>query len=219
MNLPQEDLDDPAQRKRIREQASAEKANAVKLESLIGVGRQLVQEATRNDEFNADQLDSWAEMLKQLEDVAGRGMPSVAALLDRAAAAQGQSPASVAQQNRPGQQQASSGAEHREQGEDGDNRESAQQSDQDQNESAAEPSSQAESMPIPRDQESGRSESDRQEQTPSSPAGLGIPSTTLQGSGQRKTEEKEASAESAKELVTEASSRPCWMRWECWRKR
>jgi hypothetical protein len=90
MNLPPEALDDPAQRKKIQNQAAAEKANAAKLDALIDMGTELVQEATKNEEFDADQLASWAEMLKQLEEIAGEQMPSVAELLEQAAAAPGQ---------------------------------------------------------------------------------------------------------------------------------
>ena len=90
-NLPPEALDDPVQRKRIQNQAAAEKANAAKLNALIEMGKDLVQEATKNEEFDAEQLEAWAEMLKQMEEIAGIKMPSVADLLQQAAEAQGQS--------------------------------------------------------------------------------------------------------------------------------
>jgi len=89
-NLPPEVLDDPAQRKKIQNQAAAEKVNAAKLETLIEMGKELVQEATKNEEFDAEQLEAWAEMLKQLEEIAGVKMPSVAELLQQAADAPGQ---------------------------------------------------------------------------------------------------------------------------------
>ena len=89
-NLPPEALDDPAQRKKIQNQAAAEKANAAKLEALIEMGKELLQEATRNEEFDPNQLEAWAEMLKQLEEIAGVQMPSVADLLEKAAEAPGQ---------------------------------------------------------------------------------------------------------------------------------
>ncbi len=41
--------------------------------------------ATKNEEFDADQLDAWAEMLQLLEEIAGEQMPSVAELLAEAA--------------------------------------------------------------------------------------------------------------------------------------
>ena len=89
-DLPPEALDDPAQRKRIQKQAAAERANAARLDSLIELGKELVGEATKNKEFDPDQLESWAEILKKLEDIAGQRMPSIAELLDQAAEAPGQ---------------------------------------------------------------------------------------------------------------------------------
>ena len=90
-DLPPEALDDPAQRKKLQEQAAAERANAAKLDSLINSGKELVQEAAKNSEFDAEQLQSWGDMLKQLEEIAGKQMPSVASLLAQASEAQGQS--------------------------------------------------------------------------------------------------------------------------------
>ena len=90
-DLPAEVLDDPAQRKKLQNQAAAERANAAKLETLIDTGVELLQEAAKNDEFDPDRLESWAEMLKQLEEIAGKRMPSVADLLAQGAEAPGQS--------------------------------------------------------------------------------------------------------------------------------
>jgi len=89
MNLPPEALDDPAQRKKIQNQAAAERANAAQLDALIDMGTELVQEATKNEEFDAGQLESWAEILQQLEEIAGEQMPAVAELLGQAAEAPG----------------------------------------------------------------------------------------------------------------------------------
>ncbi len=88
-DLSPEALDDPAQRKRIQEQAAAERANAARLDSLVESGVELIKEATKNEEFDAEHLESWAEILKQLEEIAGQRMPSVAELLSRAAEAPG----------------------------------------------------------------------------------------------------------------------------------
>ena len=52
--LPPEILDDPAQRKRIQEQAAAERANAARLDSLVETGTALVQKAAKNEEFDAE---------------------------------------------------------------------------------------------------------------------------------------------------------------------
>ena len=88
-DLPPEALDDPAQRKKIQNQAAAERANAARLDSLIETGEALVQEAAKNEEFDAEQLESWGEVLEQLEEIAQQRMPSVADLLARAAEAPG----------------------------------------------------------------------------------------------------------------------------------
>ncbi len=88
-DLSPEALDDPAQRKRIQEQAAAERANAARLDGLIESGVELVKEATKNEEFDAENLEAWAEILEQLEEIAGQRMPSVAELLSRASEAPG----------------------------------------------------------------------------------------------------------------------------------
>ncbi|MCY3742243.1 MAG: hypothetical protein OXH00_14605 [Candidatus Poribacteria bacterium] len=94
-DLPPETLDDPAQRKRIQEQAAAERANAARLDSLVETGTELVQEAAKNEEFDAKQLEAWGDIIEQLDEIAGQRMPSVADLLSRAAEAPG-SPAETA---------------------------------------------------------------------------------------------------------------------------
>ena len=53
------------------------------------MGEELVRETTRNEEFDAEQLESFAELLQQLEEIAGEKMPSVADLLVLAADAAG----------------------------------------------------------------------------------------------------------------------------------
>ena len=88
-DLPPETLDDPAQRKRIQEQAAAERANAARLDSLVETGMELVQEAAKNEEFDAEQLESWGDIIERLDEIAGQRMPSVADLLSRAAEAPG----------------------------------------------------------------------------------------------------------------------------------
>ena len=90
-DLPPEALDDPAQRIKIQQQAAAELANTAKLESLIEIGKELVREAMKNEEFDSDQLESWAEIIKKLEEIAGQKMPSVAEFLAQAAEAPGKS--------------------------------------------------------------------------------------------------------------------------------
>ncbi len=89
-SLPPEALDDPAQRKKLQNQAAEEKANAAKLDSLIDSGEALIQEAAKNSEFDGEQIESWGDMLEKLEKIAGQKMPSVANLLAQASDAPGQ---------------------------------------------------------------------------------------------------------------------------------
>jgi hypothetical protein len=84
------DLDRPENRRKVAQQASAETANASRLAALNQSGRSLVEQATRNDEFDAKRLESWATMLKSLQDIASKKMPSVADLLKQSAGAKSQ---------------------------------------------------------------------------------------------------------------------------------
>lgn len=81
------DLDRPENRRKIAQQSSAENANAMRLSSLNQSGRSLVEQATRNDEFDAARLESWATMLKSLQDISAKRMPSVADLLKQSSSA------------------------------------------------------------------------------------------------------------------------------------
>jgi hypothetical protein len=119
------ELDRPENRRRIAQQASAESANAARLSSLNQNGRNLVSQATRNDEFDARRLESWATMLKSLQDIAKNRMPSVADLLKQSSGAQaganssgskaksaaGQAKAPASAQNKPSAPQIANGAE------------------------------------------------------------------------------------------------------------
>ena len=236
-DLPPEVLDDPAQRRKLQSQAAAERANAARLESLIHLGTELVQEATKNEEFDPNQLESWAEILKKLEEIAGQRMPSVADLLARAAEAPGQSnrqPIRNQQAAGSNQQESSSptaegppsaskgepnnlenvekyGPEHKTPPE------GLDEIPEDPNTPGAgvivNRSKQPEGKPgyvpanpTPRvvDVESGFNESeDAPEQAPQVVGGLGIPTTTLKGSG-KNDEEEEPSTPQTAELVLEA---------------
>jgi hypothetical protein len=83
------DLERPENRRRVAQQAAGENTNAARLESLTQSGRSLVEQATKNDEFDAKRLESWATMLKSLKDIAANRMPSVADLLKQTASAPG----------------------------------------------------------------------------------------------------------------------------------
>ena len=233
-DLPPEALDEPAQRRKLQNQAAAERANAARLDSLIQLGTELVQEATKNEEFDPNQLESWAEILKKLEEIAGQRMPSVADLLARAAEAPGlsrgevTSPAS-SQQETPSP--AAGGPPSPSRGEP-DNLEKVEkygpesktppegldEIPEDPNTPGAgvnvNRSKQPEGKPgyVPanptprvRDVESGfNEEEDAAGQAPQVVGGLGIPTTTLKGSGRKNDEEEEPSAPQTAELVLEA---------------
>ena len=231
-DLPPEALDDPAQRRKLQNQAAAERANAARLDSLIQLGTELVQEATKNEEFDPNQLESWAEILKNLEEIAGQRMPSVADLLARAAEAPGlssgqpisnqQSAISNQQENRKGASDSrllttDSDSVEKYGPESKKPPEGLDEIPEDPNTSGArvnvDRSKQPEGKPgyIPAnptplviDVESGFNESeDAAGQAPQVVGGLGIPTTTLKGSG-RKNEEEEPSAPQTADLVLEA---------------
>jgi hypothetical protein len=90
-DLKGEALDQPENRRRIENQAMAERANGRQLSGLVLSGEDLIKSAMRNPEFGIAHLEKWAEMLQILKDIAGNRMPSVADLLRQAA----QSPATA----------------------------------------------------------------------------------------------------------------------------
>ena len=230
-DLPPEALDDPAQRRKLQNQAAAERANAARLDSLIELGTELVQEATKNEEFDPNQLESWAEILQKLEEIAGQRMPSVADLLARAAEAPGlsrnqQSAVSNQQEVSP----PTAGAPPSLTGSEPNNLEKTEkygpesktppegldEIPEDPNIPGAgvnvDRSKQLEGKPgyapanpTPRvlDVESGFNEEEEAGQAPQVVGGLGIPTTTLKGSG-RKNEEEESAAPQTAELLLEA---------------
>jgi hypothetical protein len=85
--LTAEELDQPETRRKIENQATAERANGRRLSALTATGEDLIKQAMRNPEFKIASLEKWAEMLQILKDIAGNRMPSVADLLQQAAQA------------------------------------------------------------------------------------------------------------------------------------
>ncbi|GIW88318.1 MAG: hypothetical protein KatS3mg108_2642 [Isosphaeraceae bacterium] len=85
--LDPEELDRPETRRRIENQAAAERANGRRLSALVVSGEDLIQQAMRNPEFGVGHLERWAEMLQILKDIAANRMPTVADLLKEAAEA------------------------------------------------------------------------------------------------------------------------------------
>ncbi len=89
--LTPEEMDRPENRRRVERQAAAESSNARRLGALTGAGRELIRQAAKNEEFDADRLETWAQMMRALDEIAGEKMPSVAELLERSARAAGAS--------------------------------------------------------------------------------------------------------------------------------
>jgi len=85
--LPAEQLASPESRGRLEAQAAAEEANARRLERLVDEGAELVREALKNPEFEANTLEQLAEDIQTLADIAESRMPGVADLLAQAASA------------------------------------------------------------------------------------------------------------------------------------
>jgi hypothetical protein len=85
--LAAEELDRPESRRKVENQAAAERANGRRLSSLTTTGEDLIKQAMRNPEFKIASLEKWAEMLQILKDIAGNRMPSVADLLKEASQA------------------------------------------------------------------------------------------------------------------------------------
>ena len=232
-DLPPEALDDPAQRRKLQNQAAAERANAARLDSLIQLGTELVQEATKNEEFDPNQLESWAEILQKLEEIAGQRMPSVADLLARAAEAPGMSRGEVPSPASSQQETSSAtagGPPSPTRGEP-DNSEKVEkygpeskmppegldEVPEDPNTPGAgvnvDRSKQPEGKPgyvpanpTPRvlDVESGFNKEEEAGQAPQVVGGLGIPTTTLKGSGRDNDEAEEPAAPQTAELILEA---------------
>ena len=232
-DLPPEALDDPAQRRKLQNQAAAERANAARLERLIQLGTELVKEATKNEEFDPNQLESWAEILKKLEEIAGQRMPSVADLFARAAEAPGQNRSEVPSPASNQQESSSLTAERPPSSSKGEpnnlenvekygpERKTPPEGLDDIPEDPNTPgagvivnrSKQPEGKPgyvpanpTPRvvDVESGFNEEEEAGQAPQIVGGLGIPMTTLKGSGRKNDEEEEPPAPQTAELVLEA---------------
>ncbi|MDB6138990.1 MAG: hypothetical protein JWO94_2062 [Verrucomicrobiaceae bacterium] len=104
-----EELDRPENRRKVAQQASAESANGDRLNRLNDAGRKLIEQAARNDAFDAKRLENWAAMLKSLKDIAGKRMPNVADLLKQSAAEKASQGLAKGQPAEKGEQQVQAG--------------------------------------------------------------------------------------------------------------
>src|SRR5439155_7999533 len=85
--LSADEINQPDTRRRIENQAEAERTNGRRLSNLVAGGEDLIKQAMRNPEFGVGHLEKWAEMLQILKDISANRMPSVADLLKQAAQA------------------------------------------------------------------------------------------------------------------------------------
>lgn len=80
-SLSARQLDLAENRRRVEEQAMAERANAHRLAAVVKQGDSLIQEAIRNDQFNPTTLEDWAQALKSFRAMSAHRMPSIGDLL------------------------------------------------------------------------------------------------------------------------------------------
>lgn len=90
--LSSEDLDAPKTRRRLEQQAAAERANGQRLGAVTDHGEQLIKQALRNREMLVGHLETWADALEALKRISEQRMPSVADMLDSAAKAPARPP-------------------------------------------------------------------------------------------------------------------------------
>ena len=87
--LAPDDLNAPKTRRRIEQQAAAERANGQRLGAVTDFGENLIEQAMRNEEMMVGHLETWADSLEALKNIAENRMPNVADLLAGAAKAPG----------------------------------------------------------------------------------------------------------------------------------
>jgi len=95
--MDSDQLNAPETRRQIEQQADAEKANGQRLTAVTDQGDQLLKQALRNKEMMVGHLETWADGLQRLRDIADKRMPSVADLLRQGAKAPGRKPPANAQ--------------------------------------------------------------------------------------------------------------------------
>ncbi|MEZ6091804.1 MAG: hypothetical protein R3C05_28125 [Pirellulaceae bacterium] len=78
------ELEQRETRQRIEQQAAAELANADRLSMVSEEGKQLIEQALKNRQMLASHLETLAESIQRLDDIAEQRMPSVADLLKQA---------------------------------------------------------------------------------------------------------------------------------------
>jgi hypothetical protein len=159
-SMSAEELDRPENRRKVAAQSAAESSNGERLNSLTEAGRNLAEQATKNDEFDAKRLESWATMLESLDDIAKNRMPNVADLLKKSADAKAD--AQMAKNGQQGQQQPGAGSpqgkeSQGQQNPSGDQKPGDQQTAQNNSDSQNSQSQQAQKDAVPQEQSGGKS--------------------------------------------------------------
>ncbi|MDF1812742.1 MAG: hypothetical protein P1V20_11030 [Verrucomicrobiales bacterium] len=190
------ELDRPENRRKLERQASAESSNARRLEALTSSGRDLVRQATKNDEFDANRLESWAKMMRALDDISKNKMPSVADLLKKSAQAAGGQQSKQGESKEDQESKASSPSSPSVQNQNG---EDSPDDSQKTGESGENKPPQLPKAPSISDSESSLEKDDpkaddkKGAQNKDSKGRLSLPATTLKGEAEDEEEQKEAS--------------------------
>ncbi len=151
------DLDRPENRRKVAAQSAAENANGERLNALTDAGRNLAEQATKNDEFDAARLESWATMLESLNDIAQNRMPNVADLLKQSADAKADAQLAQNSGNNGQQQPGQKGQESQsQQNPSGDQKPGDQQTAQNNSDSQDSQSQQAPKDAVPQEQAGGK---------------------------------------------------------------
>lgn len=209
--LSAEELGKRETRDRIETQAAAESANARQLVSVSKAGKQLIKEASRNDQFNVMTMEGLAEMVKTLDELSKNRMPSVADLLKQAASA----PSDSSNDSEGADGDAGDGKEKPSAPQVGNNRDPNNTSSGGKGESESEDEEDQKPVPSISDIESSMNQKDEQqddEQQPSDkkqPKGaakLGLVSTTVLGGGEQQPQADEEEDDSMEEKLDEAIS-------------
>ena len=206
-------LGQPEMQQTIAQQIAAERANAARLGSITDQGRILIQQAMRNQEMQAQHLETWASALLNLEKMSQQQMPSIADLLNEAANSSMKASAAIA-----GEQ---SDEKSRDPMTVGNNRSTMQGQPKqgvEQSEEEAEDDGKPKAPKIedvesgfnkpaeedPQDEEEGKKDGSKKK---SNPGRLTLPETVLQGdpkNPQKGDKEKSSDEEEAEETLEEA---------------
>lgn len=181
--LDPQELEQTSTRQRIATQAAAENLNARQLQAITMNGKQLIQEAARNDQFNVATMEGLAQMVATLDDLAKNRMPSVADLLKTAATADSEN----AEESAP----SDTNDENASAPKVGNNRDAGKSSGEEEQQDGGKDDKPAqqpgpaivdvESSMDSDDESESQEKSDPQKAPPASPPKFGLPSTTVYG--------------------------------------